>query len=228
MRTYIYFISLLLSYFSFSQTIKNDTLKEKRIIRTLRVGTDLSKFVKSAIIKDYSAFEINADLRILENYYFAGEYGRENRTLDETQLNYTANGYYFKVGFDYNTYKNWLNMTNSIYVGLRYGFSSYRNTLNSYTVLNSDQYWQENTLKTSSIEYEKSTTHFAELIIGLKAEIFKNIYIGANVQLKKYFENNSPANFDNLYIPGFGITTDDSKWGVGFGYTLSYLIPLNK
>ncbi len=227
MRTYIFFISLLISYVSFSQEKDNDSIKSS-VKYALRFGTDVSKFVKSALIDDYSAFEINADFKILKNLYIAGEYGNENRTLNETQLNYTVKGDYFKIGFDYNTYENWLNMTNSIYVGLRYAMSTYNNTLNSYSILNPDQYWQENNLKTTPITYEQSTTHFAEFLVGLKVEIIKNIYIGVNVQLKKYFENKTPNNFENLYIPGFGKTTEDSEWGVGFGYTINYQIPFNK
>ena len=68
MRIYIFFISLLFNYFSFGQEIKNDSIKKKSIIHTLRFGTDLSKLVKSAIIEDYSAFEINADFKVSESF----------------------------------------------------------------------------------------------------------------------------------------------------------------
>ena len=116
-------------------------------------------------------------------------------------------------------------MENAIFVGLRYGLSSYKNTLNSHTIFNSDPYWGESGLKTDPINYDSSTTHLVELIIGLKAEVFDNLYLGINAQLKNYVGNKNPDNFANLYIPGFGKTTDDSKWGVGFGYTISYFIP---
>jgi hypothetical protein len=226
MRTYIFFISLFISLLVNGQEKIKDTVNNNNY--GLRVGTDLSKLAKTAFIKDYNGFEINADFEFINKYYLAGEFGKEKRTLDETQLNFTAEGNYFKIGVDYNTYENWLNMENAIFVGLRYGLSSYKNTLNSYSVLNSNSYWQENGLISNPIEYEKSTTHFIELLIGIKAEIFKNIYLGVNVQLKKYVDNKRPDNFDNLYIPGFGKTTDDSKWGVGFGYTISYYIPFHR
>jgi hypothetical protein len=35
-------------------------------------------------------------------------------------------------------------------------------------------------------------------------------------------------NFPNLYIPGFNKVTDGSKFGVGYNYTISYLIPIFK
>ncbi|PHS10085.1 MAG: hypothetical protein COA88_03420 [Kordia sp.] len=227
MRTYIFFISLLLSLVTFAQEeVSKDSTKTYKF--GLRVGTDISKLVKTAVIKDYTAFEINADYKFTKKYSLAGEFGNEKRTIDETQINFTTEGSYFKIGVDYNAYKNWLDMENAIFVGLRYGLSSYKNTLNSYTVFNPDTYWGENGLKTEPINYNSSTTHFVEFIIGVKAEIFNNLYLGINAQLKNYVGNKNPDNFENLYIPGFGKTTDDSKWGVSFGYTVSYFIPFYK
>lgn len=226
MRTYIFIISLVVFSHTFGQEKAKDTVKKNNY--GLRIGTDISKLIKTAVIEDYNAFEINADFEFIEKFYLAGEYGRENRTLDETQLNYTAEGNYYKIGVDYNTYENWLNMKNAIFVGLRYGSSTYKNTLNSYSILNPDSYWSENQVKTTPVTYEDSKTQFIEFLLGIKAEIFNNVYLGINVQLKKYIDNQNPDNFENLYIPGFGTTTADSKWGVGFGYTVSYYIPLIK
>jgi len=227
MRTYIFFISLFLSFATFAQEEEvKDSSKTHKF--GLRIGTDISKLVKTAIIDDYTAFEINADYKFSKKYSLAGEFGNEKRTIDETLVNYTTKGSYFKIGIDYNAYKNWLDMENAIFVGLRYGLSSYKNTLNSHTVFNSDSYWGESGLKTEPINYDSSTTHLVELIIGIKAEIFNNLYLGINAQLKNYVGNKNPDNFENLYIPGFGKTTDDSKWGVGFGYTISYFIPFYK
>ena len=40
--------------------------------------------------------------------------------------------------------------------------------------------------------------------------------------------NKEPEGFANLYIPGFNKTYEDSKFGAGFNYTLSYFIPFYK
>ena len=37
-----------------------------------------------------------------------------------------------------------------------------------------------------------------------------------------------PSGFENLYVPGFNRTYDSGRFGIGFGYTLSYLIPIYK
>ncbi|WP_372920085.1 DUF6048 family protein, partial [Salegentibacter sp.] len=58
--------------------------------------------------------------------------------------------------------------------------------------------------------------------------ILNNLYLTANVQLKRRLFQKTPNNFDNLTIPGFNRTYDDSNFGVGYGYGISYLIPIYK
>ena len=66
------------------------------------------------------------------------------------------------------------------------------------------------------------------MIVGLKVEVLNNIYIGVNAQLKSLLSDDQPDNFENINIPGFNKTYDSSSIGVGFGYNISYLIPIYK
>jgi len=52
--------------------------------------------------------------------------------------------------------------------------------------------------------------------------------VGLNVQIKGRLSETQPDNFENIYIPGFGRTFDSGNFGLGFGYSVSYLIPLFK
>lgn len=226
-HTYIYIISFFMCLNIFAQEEKeNDTLKKHSF--GIRVGTDLSKLVKSALIENYTAFEINADYKFSKKFNIAGEFGNENRTIDDTQVNFTAKGSYLKVGVDYNAYENWLDMENVIFLGLRYGASTHKQTLNSYGIYNSDIYWGEDNYINASQSFDTNTSHWLELVAGLKAEVWNNLYLGINVQLKNKLVDENPSGFENLYIPGFGRTYQDSNWGVGFGYTISYYIPFYK
>ena len=54
------------------------------------------------------------------------------------------------------------------------------------------------------------------------------MYLGFNVQLKGLINSSEPENFENLFIPGFNKTHDSGFFGYGFGYSLSYLIPIYK
>lgn len=193
----------------------------------LRLGGDVSKLVRTFLDEDYSGFEINGDYRLTKTLYVAGEIGFEENTTSNDQLNSTANGSYFKGGVDYNMYKNWLGMENMIYAGFRVGAASFKQTLNSYTVYQTNQSWPPTTVN-SGEEFNGLSAIWGELIIGIKAEVFNNIYVGLNAQLKGRITEKEPNNFENIFIPGFGRTYDSGSFGIGFGYNISYLIPLFK
>ena len=194
----------------------------------LRLGTDFSKLIRTVTDDEYSGFEINGDFRLTKKLYIAGELGTEEKTTATDFLNTTASGSYIKVGLDYNMYTNWLGMNNMIYSGFRTGFSTFSQTLNSYTVYNQNQFWQPQFTNTESEEFKGLSATWIEFIIGIKAEVFQNFYIGINAQLKGTISDKNPENFANLYIPGFNKTYDSGNFGVGYGYTVSYFIPLFK
>lgn len=229
LKYFISIISVVLMVFSAdaqNDSIVQDSTKYKQKYG-LRLGGDLSKILRTVIDDDYTGFEINADYRYSKSLFIAGELGTEEKTTSTEFLNSTAKGSYFKAGIDYNMYKNWLNMENMIYSGFRIGASTFSQTINSYTIFNTNQDFLQNTI-TESIEYNGLTAIWAELIFGIKAEVLNNLYVGLNVQLKGRISETEPDNFENIYIPGFGSTYDSGSFGIGFGYNVSYLIPLYK
>lgn len=205
----------------------NDSLKIKKKYG-LRVGGDIGKLIRSFTDEEYKGLEITADYRLKDRLYIAGEIGIEEKTNVTDYLNITTEGSYLKAGIDYNLYENWLDMDNMIYMGFRGGFSTFSHTLNSFTVYNTDQYWEPQFSSNEPQEFNDLTATWLELIVGLKAELFNNFYIGLNVQLKGMVTETEPDNFQNIYVPGFNKTFDSSGIGVGYGYTLSYRFPLYK
>lgn len=234
-RISIFIISLIvlmvLPLTSFSQEIEeqnvNDTITVKQKYG-LRLGGDIGKLTRSFIDDDYQGFEISADYRLTQKLYLAGEIGIEENTVRNDYLDVTANGSYFKAGIDYNLYVNWLDMENLIYTGLRVGVSAFSQNLNSYTIYTTDQYYDAPFASTDLKEYSGLSAIWAEFVIGIKAETFNNLFIGFNVQLKSLLAEDQPNNFENLYIPGFNKTFDSGRFGFGFGYNVSYLIPIFK
>ena len=192
----------------------------------LRLGADLHKIARSFYEKDYRGFEVVGDYRLTKKFYIAGELGNEDKTVDDDRLNFTTKGSYFKAGFDYNSFENWLDMENMIYVGMRYGVSSFSQTLNSYTIYDPTNYYGENTI-ISGAEFDGLNASWLEVVGGIKAELFNNLYMGFSVRLNYLVSNKKPDNFDNLFIPGFN-RTYDGKFGTGLNYTLSYMIPIYK
>ncbi|WP_343697507.1 DUF6048 family protein [Flavobacterium sp.] len=209
------------------QEVKKDSIPLKTDRYGLRVGVDLYKLTRGFYDKDYKGVEFTADWRLTKKYYAAAELGFEDKTTDDDRLNSTATGTYIKAGFDYNLYENWLDMENLITIGLRGGFSNFSQTLNSYKIYNPNPYWGEQPSINVDQKYNGLTAAWFEVAMGIKAEVFNNLFVGFGVQLKLLAMNNKPSGFDNLYIPGFNRTYDGS-FGVGFNYTVSYFIPIYK
>lgn len=183
--------------------------------------------MRSVLEDGYQGFELLADFRIQDRFYLAAELGNEKKEYLKPNINALTKGSYFKVGLNYNAYLNWAGMTNEIFTGLRYGFSIFSQELKGYEIYSTNQSFPP-TFVTQNIEYSGLTAHWVEFILGVKTEVLNNVYLSLNLQLKRKLSEVVPENFDNLYIPGFNRTYDFSQWGVGYGYNLTYLLPLIK
>jgi hypothetical protein len=206
--------------------IKKDSIKPKTERYGLRLGIDLFKVARTFYDKNYKGLELVGDFKFTRKHYLAAEIGNENKTVADDQLNFTTKGTYFKVGFDYNSYENWLGMHNMVYVGMRYGVSSFSQTLNSYSIYYANNYFPK-PIVTSGEKFDGLSAQWIEVIAGVKAEIFTNLYVGFSFRMNNLITNKVPENFDNLYIPGFN-RTYGGNFGAGFNYTVSYFVPLYK
>ena len=206
---------------------KKDSIPPKTNRYGLRVGVDLYKLTRSLYDKEYKGIEFVGDYRLTKKYYLAAELGNENKTTDDDRLNFTTKGSYLKVGFDYNGYQNWLNMENIISIGLRYGASTFSQELNSYKIYNANPYFGEVPILPSGDKFNGLTASWIEVVLGVKAKVINNVYLGFSLRLNKLISNDKPTNFDNLYIPGFN-RTYDGDFGVGVNYTITYFIPIYK
>jgi len=237
---YKYFISICLLFVfaeNYSQEQKKDSIiyqeKDTVIYKTnygLRLGMDISRPLFSSLYSNYNGLEIIADYRIKKNVYIAAEIGFEEKTSIEDYSNSTSKGNYIRLGLNYNAYDNWLDMNNEIFVGYRYGFSLFNQTLNNYTTNVSDK---ENgsyfpaVLNTIGQASTSLNAHWSELMIGIKAETLQNLFIGFSFSYKILMNVKDPENFKTLFSPGFN-RIFESNTGFGINYTISYLIPFSK
>ena len=230
-RTWVFYISLLSFYYSVSQQNDdiaiNDSLnlkKEKSI--NLRVGFDLYRIILSRVSDDFNGFEIVGDLKVSKDLFIALELGNLDITKQVEQVNFTTNGNYFKVGFDYNMFENLEGMNNHITLGARIGSSRHDQTLNSYTILDRTRYWTNSDLPITNGfatgERPDLNALWFEVVLNFKVQILKNIYTGISLRLNRLISDKIPSNFDNIYIPGFNKKTQDNVFGAGFNYTLTY------
>ena len=118
-------------------------------------------------------------------------------------------------------------MENIISIGLRYGFSTFNQELNSYRIYNSNPYFGETPVIASGKKFDGLSASWIEVVAGVKAKVFDNVFMGFSLRLNRLVTNKQPENFSNLYIPGFN-RTYDGDFGVGFNYTVTYFVPIYK
>lgn len=228
---YKYFISICFVLCSFQLQAQEaaEVEKDSVVYKTnygLRLGVDLSKPLRGTLQDFYSGFEIVGDYRIKKNLYLAAELGIEEQTFNEDYMNVTGKGSYMRVGINVNTYKNWLDMNNEIFVGFRYGLSLFEQTLNNYTI-NVGNGGIPATTITTPITYDGLSAHWGEMMLGFKAEVYNNLFLSISGSYKMMVSVKDPENFKSLFAPGFN-RIYASNTGFGFNYTISYLIPFKK
>lgn len=235
-----YFISACLLFCFFlgnAQSKPIDTAPKDTVVYKqpygLRFGIDLSRPTISFFEEEYTGLEFVGDYRLSLKYYLSAELGNEKRTRQEDTYNFTTSGSYIKVGFDYNTYANWYGEQNMIYAGARVAFSTFKHTINNYQIFESNRYWSPDGFQESgneSIELENRNETWLEAVLGIKTELFANIYLGASVRLGVIVTNPkvNEGEFSNLFIPGFNKVTDNSIFGIGYNFSISYFLPLYK
>ena len=203
--------------------LKNDTIEKFGI----RAGVDLNKIIRSASNSNYTGLSINGDIRIKKSLYIFSEIGNEEKKINSDYLNSTVKGTYLKVGTNFKL-NNDIKTENLFYSGLILGFSNFNQSIDNYTIYNTNStYWGESYID-ESLSLSNLNAVWFEIVFGLKTEIFNNLFLGFELQLKNVLKQKNSQGITNFYIPGFNRTYDSSDFGAGFSYTISYLIPIIK
>ncbi len=230
-----YFTSICLLFICLISTGQSKTIdfnKKDSIVYKqpygIRAGIDLSRLAKNFYNSEYSGLELTGDYRLSQNLYIAAELGNEKNTRQEDQYNFTTTGSYGKLGIDFNVYENWYGMNNSIFIGGRYAYSTFKHKINNYQIYNTSRYWNDDFITgvENLSEFDGLSASWLEFVFGTKVELFNNLYLGASVRLGYLVSNTRDEQFANIWIPGFNKTTEGSNFGTGYNYTISYLIPL--
>lgn len=232
MRIFIFIISLFWSFAPLQAQEENEnTMPADSIVYNerygLRLGVDLSKVGRTLTNKYYTGFAVEGDYRLNKRWYPAAELGYEDFSFTENYFAANSKGSYLKLGVNYNAYQNWIGMQNEIYAGLRYGFSTFTQSLNDFTVYDKDPYFDPD-YRDYQEKFSGLSSHWIEFQLGVKAEVLHNVFLGIHVELKHLLSDKSPVTMENLWMPGFNRHYDGSEFGIGWGYSVSYLLPVFK
>lgn len=227
---YICIINLCLSWGVLGQTEVDSlsTAQERKYPLRLRVGADAFRLIRSQVDPDYQGLELVGDLQITDQLYLAAELGSERYSQTAENTSFTSRGNYLRLGVDLNLFKNWKGMDNNILLGLRFSNSLHRQQVNRYSLYTLHHYWLERQTREGYATGERTglNTNWIEFLVGIKVEIFPNLYNCFSFRMHRMMGNTTPNNFANLWVPGFNKVTDENRFGGSFNYSVIYRLPL--
>src|SRR3546814_212804 len=137
--------------------------------------------------------------------------------LDEIRYNYNTRGMFGRLGIDYNFMKRRQSLSSEMaYVGFRYGFSSF--SLQADSVLLTESYWGD---LLTSVPKTTMQAHWAELLLGVKAEIADNFFLGWTIRAGFLVAGGIPKrDVVTIIVPGYGKT--EKRPVFGFTYSIYY------
>lgn len=186
----------------------------------LRIGVDLSRIVSAIYYPYRKEVTIVADARINSNLYAAFEGGYANTPYSDSTYTYKGNGMFVTLGVDYNFLKRqYPTEKNIFYGGIRYGFSHFNYSVPTYSI--NSPYWGDHL--SGSVPKTNVNAHWVELLVGLKAEVLKNFFMGWNIRERILINSVKTDEIAPLVIPGFGSGSKRAVFDVQ--YTISYVIP---
>lgn len=185
------------------------------------VGFDIFGLGSKVFGSDFTTAEVSAEVNLKNRYFPIVEigYGQTDMTDEETDIHYKTSAPYFRIGVNYNVFYKKPYLPGQFLVGLRYGFSSF-----SYDVAApamTDPTWGAPTLP---FDYKgvKSNAGWLEIVIGLKANVYKNFHMGLALRYRSRMSVKAAENSEPYYIPGFG---KNKGTNIGVAYTLVYKLP---
>lgn len=187
----------------------------------IRTAIEVSGPVSHIFNKDILNIEgyVSADLNAGTSVMLGG--GFLDYRYSQYNYDYSNNGFFLRTGLDFNLMKP-KKSQGKYYtgIGIHYGISSSTSEVNSFSTEN---YWGP---VTSSIGTKTSLAHYAELTPGVRAEIFKNVSIGWNINIRMLLYSDSGKDLKALYLPGFG--NGSKRISTGISYFLSWNIPYRR
>lgn len=185
-----------------------------------RFGIDMSRFLMPYMQKGKrSGWELQADVPYKGNWFPTFEFGTQSFDDKRDGFHYKNNGTYARLGVDMNIVKfESLKDHDFVFIGARYGYSLFNQQTDGISYTN---YWGA---LNSSVPSRTMNAHWAELVFGMKGELFSNFFLGWTLRAKFPLAVTSDPNIKPYIIPGIGKTSN----GVPFDFTVGiyYRFPI--
>lgn len=215
------------------------TKKEKKkpqvtypLYNGISIGTDLWGAGNKLLGSNTFSGEIIADVDLKHRYFPTIEIGYgANDEWNDTGIHYKTGAPYFRIGADYNALYG-KKHGHMLLVGFRYGFTSFNYDIESmgindpiYGGVSGDPNLVDN-IWGGSLPYRhegmKGRMQWLEVCLGLRARIWKQLYMGWGVRVRFRLAATTGQYGDPWYVPGFGKYNSRST---GICYTITYKLP---
>lgn len=147
-------------------------------------------------------------------------YGKTDVINDANDMHYKTSAPYFRIGMDYNVFYQKPYLPGYLYVGLRYGMSSFTYDA-SGPDMTDPNYGGHITVPFADLGV-KSNASWLEGVVGIKVKIYKRFHMGWAVRYKMRMSVDSHENSNPWYVPGFGKNAGSS---FNLTYNLIYNLP---
>lgn len=185
-------------------------------VKGLRVGIDAVPLAFTALEPDYTGATAHIGFNINNRYWLSTDIGTESseRTKNASPFyNNQTQGFFWRLGVDYNISYWTIPEGAAMCFGLHYGRSSFSNTLINPSI---NPAWG-NVLET--IESPKLNSSWLEPRFTMQANIFKHLSAAVMLGLRVRMSLTDYQAFPNE-IPGFGLTKHQGM--LAFGYRICY------
>ena len=226
---------LLLTSSLFVLPVEGQTQKPKRDKETLKAEYKSSPFYQGSSVGlevataagyllggDILGSEIQFQTNLKNRYMPILEmgYGKTNTTNTDNEMHYKTSAPYFRIGLDYNAFYLKPYLPGYLYVGARYGMSSF--TYDVDGPLMKDPNYGGFIEVPFAPPSEKSNAHWLEAVVGIKVKIYKRFCMGWAVRYKIRMSVDGHENSVPWYVPGFGKNASSS---FNLTYNLIYNLP---
>lgn len=187
-----------------------------------RVGIDLSRFLMPYMQSaKRNGWELQADIPYKGNYFPTFELGMQWFDDRRDGFRYQNSGTYMRLGIDMNIVKfQSLKDNDCVFVGIRYGYSLFGQQTDGIGYTN---YWGT---VAASVPNRTMNAHWAELVFGIKGELFRNFFLGWTLRAKFPLKVTDDPNIKPYIVPGIGKTSIDVPFDFTFG--IYYRFPIFK
>ncbi len=202
------------AYHSTAQNMEEDSLQNSLqdstvvIKKVIEVGFAFDYLkLHTLALDDREKWEAAANITLFNHYSFIAELGTASLSPDDAYDNadYTSEGNYYRVGFDYQFN---INPTNLFMLGLRYAAADYTEDVSFAT--NNPLFGGQS----GEVYREELFAQWYELVISsekmikriFKQDIKDILSLGFKFRLKSFLDNPQFDYVETKYIPGYGGT----------------------